>query len=170
MIRLPQTQIGAGMLPEAGRLTVSADRRQGQVHQRGDELGGLKGEASHILLEHGFQAGELTVQGVPGGFPHYAVGEEVSLPLKGLDRIGGGGAEYAVHRQRGDDLIKFSQYGQHVLEDLNLGAGVPLSEDARVLELDLIEGLPFADQLREPGDAHIEVDQLIPGGLSHHAV
>ena len=70
----------------------------------------------------------------------------------------------------GDDLIKFSQYGQHVLEDLNLGAGVPLSEDARVLELDLIEGLPFADQLREPGDAHIEVDQLIPGGLSHHAV
>ena len=113
MIRLPQTQIGAGMLPEAGRLTVSADRRQGQVHQRGDELGGLKGEASHILLEHGFQAGELTVQGVPGGFPHYAVGEEVSLPLKGLDRIGGGGAEYAVHRQRGDDLIKFSQYGQH---------------------------------------------------------
>ena len=101
MIRLPQTQIGAWMLPEAGRLTVSADRRQGQVHQRGDELGGLKGEASHILLEHGFQAGELTVQGVPGGFPHYAVGEEVSLPLKGLDRIGGGGAEYAVHRQRG---------------------------------------------------------------------
>ena len=67
-------------------------------------------------------------------------------------------------------LIGISQYGQHVLEDLNLGAGVPLSEDARVLELDLIEGLPFADQLREPGDAHIEVDQLIPGGLSHHAV
>jgi len=125
------------------------------------------------ILAHGIHYADIkSVECGPGVLSHNAVLVQTSHLLKSQDCVLGGLPENPVHSHRGDVIIKLRHHREKVLYYLDIFSGVAEGNGIGAVDGHQggVEGLTLADQLRQFQNAHVQKDQLIPGGLSHHAV
>ena len=84
----------------------------------------------------------------------------------------GGLPENPVHSHRGDVIIKLRHHREKVLYYLDIFSGVAEGNGIGAVDGHQggVEGLTLADQLRQFQNAHVQKDQLIPGGVSNDSV
>ena len=121
----------------------------------------------------GLDAQKLVVQFFPSGLAHYAVHCKAVFALEGAYRIGGGGAEYAVHFYGWNGAVVLRQRVQPELYLLHRAAGSTGAQH-RAVPCAVGQGaggsLALAGQLGEVLYRYIDVADLVPCLPPHYAV
>ena len=113
----------------------------------------------------GAQALVLGVDAVPGGGANHAVHRQTEQLLIRPDRLRGGGAEDAVEGDGRDGVVVGGQQVQIILHLAHRLAGVALPQRAAG-----IGAGPLVGGHQIVGDVGVDLIQLVPGQLAHHAV
>ena len=115
----------------------------------------------------------LGVQFLPGRLAHHAVLCQTLRFLECLDRAFRGRAKAAIHTDGRQIGIKLRQAGQPELHLLHASPGTAAAQHGsrpRPGALGTGKGFTLAGQLGKVLDADIDIADLIPGRLAHHAV